>query len=872
MSSDVRYINYLLAWVDIVRRGAGHFVLGAIGITVFSAVYVASNLGLNTSTTDMISAEVPFRQTYRAYKSAFPVLSDNIVVVISGDSAEAAEAAAGTLAERLEGETELFEFVYPPDAFFQRHGLLYLDPDALFDLIDQLAAAEPLLADLSADQSLRGLFGVLGLALSSRGQGELVAAELDPVLEAVAETVEAQIAGRPSELSWRGLIFGSTRDSARNHRFILARPHLDFTSLRPARQAMDRIRSLARAEAPTFGFGIQVRLTGGLALEDEELESALGGAQRAGLISLSLVCVLLVLGLRSIRLVVATVLTLLAGLVWTAGFATLAIGHLNLISVAFAVLFVGLGIDFGIHFALRYREARANGAGDHEALRRTVGDVGGSLSLCAVAAAIGFYSFLPTNFAGLAELGLISGTSMFIALFANLTLLPALLTIFPPREVRSRGDIFFGRFVLRYPRAVPGAALAIGIAALVVAPRAQFDFNPLNLKDPGTESVATFLDLMKDSDTAPYTIGIMTENLEQAAELADRVAELELVDRALTLSDYVPDRQPEKLAILSDAALFLVPVLRATEATETLGAGERRAALEVFRGELAGALSPIDAADDWPAARGLADSLDRFSIATGNTDEALGALESRLLRTFPGNLSLLREAFAARTIALADLPHQLRARALAADGRARVEVFPAEDVSDNVALRRFVEAVRGVAPDATGDPVIIVEAGKAVVGAVVEAAIIALLLISSLLAALLRKLSDILLVLLPLTLAAVLTLALSVVIDLPFNFANVIVLPLLLGLGVANGVHLVLRQRRADGHGAMRGSTPRAVLFSALTTIASFGSLAVSPHPGTASMGTLLMIGIGLTLISTLVVLPPLLMRRGAPAAAPESR
>ncbi|MBT6116506.1 MAG: MMPL family transporter, partial [Rhodospirillaceae bacterium] len=214
-----------------------------------------------------------------------------------------------------------------------------------------------------------------------------------------------------------------------------------------------------------------------------------------------------------------------------------------------------------------------------------------------------------------------------------------------------------------------------------------------------------------------------------------------------------------------------------------------------------------------------------------------------------------------------DMPLSLLRRYVAENGLSRVEVEPAEDIMDPGALRRFVGAVRTVAPDATGSPVLLLEAGDAVTGAMRQATVTALVVIALLLVVLLRSLRDTLLVLAPLLLAGALTGAASVLFSLPFNYANVIVLPLLLGLGVASGIHLVFRARdEGMGRPLLSTSTPRAVVFSALTTMASFGSLVVSSHKGTASMGELLTVAIGFTLLSTLVVLPALLAAFGRPS------
>ncbi|MFQ5984283.1 MAG: MMPL family transporter [Alphaproteobacteria bacterium] len=862
------FTRALVSWVDAVGRAAWWVVIAAIGVTAVLVYYTAANLAVNTDTADMISRELPFRQRYEDYKRAFPQFVDTFLVVVEGDTPDRAEDAAVALSARLRRETSLFKSVNVPagDPFFVRNGLLYLDSDDLADVADRLAEAEPLLATLAEDPSLRGLFDVLGLAVDDILEGGDVPAGLPDVFGRIAAVVDSLVAGRPRPLSWYELMTGETAEPNDRRRFILVQPVLDYASLEPASAPMSAVRHFARELGLDEDRGVRVRLTGGAALATEELRSVSEGAVLAGSVSLLLVSALLLVGLRSGRLVIATLITLVMGLIWTAGFATLAIGSLNLVSVAFAVLFIALGVDFGIHFGLRYKEEIDRGTDHAEALRNAAMGVGDALTLCAIAAAIGFFSFVPTAYAGLSELGIISGTGMFFALFASLTVLPALLTLMPLRSAnpvapaRPRSEMFIRRHV----RPILAVALVLGVGAAVLAPLVRFDFNPLNLKDPKAESVRTFLDLLRDSRTAPYTIEILTEDLDAAAELAERLEGLAEVDRAVTLMSYLPSEQGEKLDVIEGLALFLMPLLGDAAAMDPPSVGGRRVELAAFRARLDALIALPTAGPIAVSARRLADVLDRFETAAGDRPQALAELESALLTFLPGRLERLRRALLAGPVGLDDLPRDLRARYIAADDRARVEVFPEQDISDNKVLSDFVAAVRTVAPDATDSPVLIVEAADAVVGAMRQATITAAVLITALLLMVLRSLRDALLVLLPLALAALLTVAASVLLDLPFNFANVVVLPLLMGLGVASGIHLVMRARvEADDVALLRTSTPRAVVLSALTTIASFGSLALSSHRGTASMGELLTIAIGFTLICTLIVLPALMALLG---------
>ncbi len=871
------YIRLLVGWVDLVRRFAALVTVAAVAATVACGWYVASNLAIDTSTTDMLSPELPFRQDSKRLDRAFPQFVDNIVVVIDAATADQADDAAAELTARLGRQPEIFRAVLDPagDPFLRRNGLLFLEPDELAELIDRLASAQAFLGTLWRDPSLRGLFKVLGLALEEEA-GDAAPVEIGIVLGAIAATVEDQIAGRPGILSWREIMEGKTLGPADRRRVIVVQPVLDYGSLLPAKTAIDAIRRVARDLGPVSRTGVRIRLTGSAPLAEEELESTLQGMEFAALLSLVLVISLLFWGLRSPRMAGATIATLLMGLIWTAGFATAAVGRLNLISVAFAVLFIGLSVDFGIHFALRYREALDRGTGHAEALAQAAGGAGGALTLCAFAAAIGFLSFLPTDYLGLAELGLISGGGMFIALFANLTVLPAILSLAPPPplapEALGPAGSFTLQAVMHKPRRVIAGAIAAAVIAGALLPQARFDFDPLNLKDPDTESVSTLFDLMGDKDAPPYSLTVLADSLDAAIALGARAGRLDEVRDTVTLASLVPKAQEEKLLMIESAALFLLPAFAEERRPPSADAAARRRAVSSFRRKLAAfiaAAGPAAAPGTVASARRLAGALARLDAGRLPGAAGLAEMERRLLASLPARLDALRLSLDAGPVTLGGLPERLRRRHVAANGEARLEIFPREDLRDRARLVRFVDAVRTLAPRVTGSPVTILEAGRVVVNAFLQAAVISVVLISLLIAVLLRRLHDVLLVFLPLALAALLTIAMSVLLDIPFNFANVIVLPLLFGLGVASGIHLVLRAREASDYtGLLVTSTPRAVVFSALTTIGSFGSIALSSHPGTSSMGILLTIAITATLVCTLVVLPALLAAFGVGKAA----
>lgn len=865
----------LAAWIELMtRRAAWVIAIGAL-ITLAGAWYAATHLTMNTDDQDLISSRVPWRQTYIAYQQAFPIYTDNLVIVVDGATPNIAGAAADKLTRALRARPALFPHVYEPGGsdFFARNGLLYLSPDNLDSLADRLTRVQPLLGRLSADPTLPTFFDLINQGMAVDAPVDM---DLSPVFGELTRTFDASRAGQYSRLSWQKLI-GGDQSRASDQRFIIVKPRLDYNSLLPASRPMQAIRDAAQQLHLDSAHGVQVRQTGEDALSDEELASVTQGAAWGAALAFLAVAVILYLGLRSWALMGASLASLIAGLVGTATFAALAVGRLNLISIAFAVLYIGLGIDYAIHVCLRYRQALADlgaraadrAAGVRQALTTAIADVGTSLALCAFTTAAGFFAFIPTAYSGVAELGLISGVGMFISLVVSLTFLPAAIALLKPwvpiaADGASRRAPTIGHRAQRVIWIVSGVAALACVAAL---PFIHFDSDTLDLKNPNDEAVKTYRDLLAHSKNSPMRLVTMRPRLDQAKRLAQRIATRPHVSRALTIADFVPDHQDEKLATLDDLALTLA--VTRPDMQKQAGFTARRQAISGFARHLADYRSRATGHEAAAADR-LARALTAWQHWFAQQKPAarqriLADLHGRILAGLPRQIDRLAKAMNASRITLDNLPDALKQRWIGTDGQYRVAVSPQGNLVQEPAVRRFVNSVRQVAPDITGAPVLSLAAGHTVAQAFVHAFIYAALFITLFLLVLLRSAVDTLRVLAPLALAGLILVATTVALGLPFNFANVIALPLLLGVGVDSGIHVVHRLRQRGRRGPFLGtSTARAVLLSSLTTMAGFGSLAFSHHAGTASMGQLLTIGMLAVMVSTLVVVPALFRIRRA--------
>jgi hopanoid biosynthesis associated RND transporter like protein HpnN len=536
----------------------------------------------------------------------------------------------------------------------------------------------------------------------------------------------------------------------------------------------------------------------------------------------------------------------------------LAVGVFNIISIAFIALFVGLGVDFGIQFSVRYRCERFHQPDLAKALCHTGRSVGVPLALAALATAVGFFSFLPTQYTGVAELGFVAGVGMIAAFLASITLLPALIMLLRPQG--ESADVGFGglapldHFLSKERKLVLRIAAIAGTVALLLALFLRFDSNPLDLRSPKVESVSTLFDLMKNPETSPNTIDVAAPSLAAADGLAANLSGLPLVAQALTLSSFIPEDQDRKLSLIADANGILDSTLNPFDIKPPPSDAEIETSMQSTAGKLRAAAGKgmTRSAED---GRRLADALVKLAgEAPQNRTLAAKAL-------VPGLKTMLRQlsdSLSPQKVSLATIPADMKAEWLASDGSARVQVFPRDTSNDPAALSAFSDQVLKVAPEASGAPISIRESGRTIVGAFIEAGILSFIAIVILLALVLKRAGDVIRTLAPLILAGLLTLGSCVALNLKLNFANIIALPLLLGIGVAFNIYFVVAWR-AGATSFLSSALTRAVIFSALTTATGFGTLWLSSHPGTASMGELLMISLAWTLVTTLFVSPALL-------------
>jgi hopanoid biosynthesis associated RND transporter like protein HpnN len=835
----------------------------SIGGAVASGAFTGTHFAINTDVSRLISPDLGWRQREAALEAEFPGHFSSTLIVVDAPTPELASAATAALTQRLAAEPKLFRSVEDLSGgeFFARNGLLFQPVPELARLTHGLAAISPIINSLVGDPSLRGLAQVLSMGLGGMQQGMSKLDDLARPMSMAADTLEDILAGRSATFSWRELLSGKHPSPSDLRRFIETQPVLDYSALEPGRASTDAIRKAASRLGLASRYQARVRLTGSVPMADEEFATVHQGAFVNGIGTVFVVLVILWLALKSARIIGAVFINLLVGLAITAALGLLMVGALNMISVAFAVLFVGLGVDFGIQFSVRYRAERHDVPELRQALARTAEGVGIPLTLAAAAVAAGFLSFLPTDYRGLSELGQIAGVGMLIAYLSSITLLPALLTVLnPPGEpepVGYRALAPLDRFLQKRRIAVVGGTIVVALAGAPLLSYLTFDFDPIHLRSSSIESVATLLDIQSDPALGVNSVNVVAPSLNKATNVADRLRKLPEVARVMTLESFVPQDQQQKLAMIQGLDEQIGPVLRRRASSSPPTDSENIAALNATADQLnhvAGNAKGPGA----EAAKRLAGDMSRLAMAGKPVREQA---RSTFIIPLQTDLAELRDYLQANRITNDNLPPNLKRRWVTPDGKARVEVSPTGDANKTEVLRNFAKVVSAAYPNAVGGPVSILESGKTVVSAFIQAGLYALLSIAILLWIVLRRFGDVLLTLVPLLLAGMMTLELCVLIGMPLNFANIIALPLLLGVGVAFKIYYITAWRAGQTN-LLQSSLTRAVIWSALTTATAFGSLWLSSHPGTSSMGKLLALSLVCTLGAAVLFQPALM---GAP-------
>jgi hopanoid biosynthesis associated RND transporter like protein HpnN len=858
-----RLAHILCRLTGASQRHAALTVAVVFAITLALGNFAASRITFNADPNALFSTELRFQRAIIEFEQYFPVLTNSLLIVINADTPEQVRRAAEQLTPALDAQKQHFHRAYLPgeDRFFERHGLLYGSVDDVYDFADHMATVQPVLAELALDPTLPTLTKVIRTGLDAVADGSVSDEGWESVLTHLHTATVAIDAGDDSALSWEKVLISGTGFEPSTRTLIVAEPVLDFERIYAAERSVAAARETIERLGLVPENGIEVRITGYPAINFEEMVGLATDTMLAGMLSFVFVVAMLSFAFRSWRMVLAAAITLIAGITWAVAFSAATVQELNPISITFGILVIGLGIDFMIHLGMHVTEEAAAGSNIEDAIRRATLSTGIPLTLCALTTGIGFLAFVPTEFRGVSDLGMAAAGGMVSILILTFTLFPALIRLLLVPKALAR-------FVLRgpdsglriltqhHPATVIGIAGALGVGALLLLPAVDLETNVISLRNQSMESIVGFKELLEEQATTPWFLDALAPSLDEAVALADRMRALPTVDTVATLVDFVPEDQDEKIEILADVSMMLG--LPQATPRQPVASERQRVALEELRDYLAteplGPDHPLS-----PHIGNLHTALSKLLAADGTAPAS--DLSDALLDPIPDQIARLQANLDVGNITRADLPPQLVLRMLSADGHARIQAYPAEDLWDHAAMVEFVESIREVWPEITGLPVNLVESARVTWKSLRAALLWASLMIAVLLIILWRNALETVIVMLPLLLAVLLTTVSTVILPITLNFGSVIVLPLLLGIGVDSGIHLVERFREVDGRteALLDSTTARAVLFSGFTTVASFGTLMISLNLGVASLGKLLVVGMAWTLLANLVLLPSIL-------------
>lgn len=828
-------------------------VLGLL--TVAAGVYSSLFAKIDSDLGKLIkpSAETRWYQDNERYKAAFPDSQQTAVVVVSGDDYDDVELITRALADELSDSND-FDFVRTPglEPFLADHRLYFLDIDDLESWLQGVQFNYGTLLRLSEDQSLSNIVMILADQVSA-----YPGMDLPPVLDTLLRSV---LDGEPDLASYPRLIPPATREgrletTGEHLQLIIVKGRQNLGQSLPNEAIVRRIRQeiarLSLSPGPESGLNsiVNVRLTGEVALAHEEISAGLDGVELAGFVSLFLLAVILGVGVRSWQIIVTTFVLLFVGVVLTSAYATLVVESYNTLSLVFLVMFFGLGIDFAVHFSLKVREESMS-SGLLGAAERAAVDIGPALLLCTCTSAVGFLSFVPTAYNGLGELGLISAGGMVIAFLLSITLMPAMFSLFG-----SLGDKAGVRLNAPLDSLKPGVTLSLFFilmsVSVILVRDMKFDYSVLALRDESSEGMRTLLELQRRKMVTDYSVVVVANDLSEAQELKADLEKLDTVGDVFSISNIVPSDQLDKQKMLEDVLLVIETIELEEPSEDTLGLD---VAIEYFNEVSQGSkFSNAPIVDQFIRYAAKVKTDEMQSVLQGNGQPGLRAQLS-------AELEDLKALLSANPFREADLPDTLQKNLMTNNGGYLIRVQPGIVLDNREATDRFITQVQSVAPNVAGRSVVEWGVGNVVVESFIEAVLYSTFAISLLLIVYFRGLILPALVILPLSLTVLFTFAFAQTVGLSLNMANILVVPLIFGLGVDTGVHVIHRFKMSRSlSDALASSTSRAVVISGLTTIGTFASLSLSPHKGAASIGVLLAVAITILLITTFIALPAIL-------------
>jgi uncharacterized protein len=866
---------------DAVYRHPRAFFYPQVALFAVCLLYTVRHLEFSTSRNDLVGADKQYHQNFLAFKKEFPG-QDDLVVIVESDRQDKNRQFVERLGARLEAETNLFTDVFYKGDLKLMGGkaLLFVPQSDLVELQKKVGDYQPFIQHFSRATNLVSLFTILNRQFRTARQeasaeNESMLGAL-PALERIVNEARDSLQ-RPGKPPSPGVsaLFGGGPEAERemyvtfgNGRMYLVTAHAKHESLNG--DAVERLRALVeetKREVP----GVSVGVTGEPVLEFDEMAQSQADTTVATLVSLVLVLIIFIYGYAETGRPLKANAVLVVGLVYTMGFTTLTVGHLNILTITFVPMLVGLAIDFGAHLVARFEEELRLGKTEREAVTLAMVNTGQGIFTGAATTAAAFFAMGITNFKGIQEMGVIAGGGLIVCLVPMMTLLPVLLLrgkqnvidhVAPPVDRRERIErIWLNR---------PGTVLVVtaALCALSVArfDKVHFDYNLLNMQSAGLPAVVFEHKLINTASNSVLFGAVVATNLQQAAELERKLTNLTTVANVRSMSQFLAEDAAPKLALIRQVKADAGAVKFAPLDPQPANVPELLQVLFSFQGF-------VGAAEDVVRKEGDAKLADQFKSLKDAVQAWRNALVAATAEHAARQTALYQQAllddladtFAtlasqqASALRAEDLPDALRNRFIGVTGKYLLQVFPKADVWQRAPQEAFVRELRTVDANVTGTPVQLLEYTTLLKDSYVEAAWYATAAIAVMVLLHFRSLVCVVLALLPVALGTVWMVGFMGWTGIPFNPANIMTLPLVVGIGVTNGIHILNRFAEERNPTILARSTGLAVLVSGLTTIAGFGSLILAQHQGIESLGYVMAVGTATCMVAALTFLPAVL-------------
>ena len=801
-------------------------------LTFCSVIISLNNLKINTSTDELINKNLKFKIDQENLKKEFKILDNNILIRISGENKDEIQRVSNEVLIDLKKKKEL-DFFYSPqtDPLFRKNFFTFLNSERKNELISKLYQYQPFISELNSNTKFTGLNNLLELSLKLENKKNDDFTGFQRIFKSFILSIDNK-----SYVDWSELL-----NSDSNVYIILGlnKKNLKSNGFKDFYSYLTTISSKYKT--------VDINYTGGTIIDYEEISSVADGASIAGILSIFLVSVILLFAFRNFKNIFFIILTILSGLSITMALTTIFVGHLNLISVAFAVLFIGLSVDFGIQINSRFLENNKK-TDLKRKLDNDTSSISSTLLMASVPSMVGFISFIPTDYKGLSELGIISFFGLVVGLVTNIFLFTSLQKQFGNfrQHYETKNKNNYERLI----RYFENKKKVIFLTVLVIISynilnykSLNFDSDPLNLKDDSLNSVKLAKELIEQNPTSDYVISVVLDEQElKNKSLFENLKSKKSVKSTFSYSELIEDYKNEEL----DYFKFLISSQSSNKFYSNIEDFEK------FK-SLLQSITYLDKLTISLDAKLLLEKLEKQI----HTEDDFRDIEERYFRKFDDLVVILNSLGDKDDLFLRDLPFFYKDRYLSNSRKYRVEIFPSKDVSKMENLKEFVIDVLDVFPNATGMPVVQYYAGKVVIDSFIFALLVSVSFLLIFLFLIFKNLKFVLITFLCLFLGVTFTIFFMMLFNLNFNFANMISLPLLFSLGVSYPVYFLRRYREFKSlTNVIRSRTPFAIFLSASTTICSFSTLAISSHQGTSSMGVLLFISLTMTLVSSLIFLP----------------